>query len=365
MILDVQSLQVSFATRREKKLNFRSGVGLGAGASASANSDRIKVIENLSFSIAAGKTLGIVGESGSGKSVASLALMGLLPDNARVDSGVAQFAGRNLLTASESEMQEIRGGEIAMIFQDPMSSLNPSLTIGYQIKEVLRFHGGRLQAETLHYAKSFDERAAELLEKVGITEAKARLGLYPYQLSGGMLQRVMIAMAIASSPTLLIADEPTTALDVTIQAQILGLLKELQREQGMALILITHDIGVIAQMADEILVMYAGQAMEFGSKSEVIHRPKHPYTKALLAALPEAQTQFRARLTALPGLVPDLALRPSGCQLHPRCPFVIEKCRVTLPEWRQFNDSTEGVVAAENKDLDQPHFVRCHRSEEL
>lgn len=301
-MLEVTNLSVSFETRR--------GV--------------INVIEELSFTVQPGRTLGIVGESGSGKSVTSLAVMGLLPPTARVRSGEIHFAGRDLLRTTESEMQSLRGGRVAMIFQDPMTSLNPSFTVGYQLIEAMRVHG---------VGGDLGEKAIEMLKAVGIPDPAMRMASYPHQLSGGMSQRVMIAMAIACSPELLIADEPTTALDVTIQAQILALLKKIQIERHMGLILITHDIGVVAQVADDILVLYAGQPMEIGPKDEIIHRPKHPYTKALLASLPGAHglTEFRTRLPTIPGLVPDLLHRPKGCQLSPRCAFAVDRCRSENP----------------------------------
>ncbi|HVK60913.1 MAG TPA: ABC transporter ATP-binding protein [Bdellovibrionales bacterium] len=303
-LLSVQNLSVAFETRR----------GL------------VNVIEDLSFELHRGRTLGIVGESGSGKSVTSLAIMGLLPPTAR-PAGKVLFDGKDLLKSSEGEMQKLRGGRLSMIFQDPMTSLNPSFTVGFQIEEALRTHGvkGNLQ-----------EKAADLLKQVGIPDPALRLSSYPHQLSGGMSQRVMIAMSIACSPDLLIADEPTTALDVTIQAQILALLKQIQVERKMGLILITHDIGVVAQMADDILVMYAGHVMEAGPKEEVIRRPKHPYTQALLASLPGSHSlgEFRSRLPTIPGLVPDLLHRPPGCQLNPRCPYVIDTCKQAVPEAR-------------------------------
>lgn len=315
-MLKVENLSVSFETRR----------GL------------VSVIEDLSFSVAPGRTLGIVGESGSGKSVTSLAIMGLLPPTARVTSGRALLDGKDLLKASESELQAVRGGRMAMIFQDPMTSLNPSFTVGFQLEEAMRAHG--VQGD-------LRERAIEMLKQVGIPDPALRLTSYPHQLSGGMSQRVMIAMAIACSPELLIADEPTTALDVTIQAQILSLLKRIQSERKMGMILITHDIGVVAQMADDILVMYAGHAMELGPKDEVIHRPRHPYTRALLASLPASHglTEFRSRLPTIAGLVPDLLKRPSGCQLQPRCEFVDDECRAQVPSVHRVDKSS----------------VKCHR----
>lgn len=320
-LLKVENLSVSFETRR----------GL------------VNVIENLSFELEPGRTLGIVGESGSGKSVTSLGVMGLLPPTARVSSGRVLFEGQDLLQSSEKELQSLRGGRMAMIFQDPMTSLNPSFTIGFQIKEAMRMHGmgeGDLEG-----------RAAELLKQVGIPDPQLRLKAYPHQLSGGMSQRAMIAMAIACSPRLLIADEPTTALDVTIQAQILALLKKIQAERRMGLILITHDIGVVAQMADDILVMYAGHAMEMGPKEEIIQRPRHPYTQALLASLPghHELAEFRTRLPTIPGLVPDLLHRPSGCQLNPRCSYTDERCLRENPV-QHLVDGVDGGV-----------MVKCHR----
>ena len=305
-MLKVDNLKVAFDTRR----------------------GTVNVIEDLSFELKPGRTLGIVGESGSGKSVTSLAIMGLLPANGRVTTGSIQLGGRDLLKCTEAEMQSLRGGRMAMIFQDPMTSLNPSFTVGFQLKEALRVHG-------LAAGNDLDAQVVELLEQVGIKEPRSRLDSYPHQLSGGMSQRVMIAMAIACSPELLIADEPTTALDVTIQAQILALLKRIQTERGMGMILITHDIGVVSRMADDVLVMYAGHAMEYGPKEEVIGNPKHPYTKALLASRPTGQhgagATFRKRLPQIPGLVPDLLNRPQGCQLHPRCAHATDDCRTGNP----------------------------------
>jgi dipeptide transport system ATP-binding protein len=301
-LLEVENLSVAFETRR----------GL------------LRVIESLSFNVSTGRTLGIVGESGSGKSVTSLAVMGLLPTTARIASGRILLSGRELLTLGEHHMQELRGSQIAMIFQDPMTSLNPSFTVGFQIKEALKTH--KVEGDLEH-------KARELLSQVGIPDIEERMKTYPHQLSGGMSQRVMIAMAIACSPRVLIADEPTTALDVTIQAQILSLLKKIQSERQMGLILITHDIGVVAQMADDILVMYAGHAMECGPKDQVIRKPRHPYTQALLASLPAAHglSEFRTRLPSIPGLVPDLFQRPSGCQLSPRCPYKEDACTWAVP----------------------------------
>jgi dipeptide transport system ATP-binding protein len=317
-LLTVENLRVSFETRR----------GL------------VNVIEDLSFELHKGRTLGIVGESGSGKSVTSLAVMGLLPPNGIIPTGSIKFDGRDVLKMSEGERQALRGRRMAMIFQDPMTSLNPSFTIGFQIEEAFKTHGiqGDLRGKTV-----------ELLKQVGIPDPASRLDSYPHQLSGGMSQRVMIAMAIACEPELLIADEPTTALDVTIQAQILQLLKDIQAKRGMGLILITHDIGVVAQMADDILVMYAGHLMEAGPKEDIIRRPKHPYTKALLESLPGSHglAEFRSRLPTIPGLVPDLLARPPGCQLAPRCPYMIDACNVAIPDARPIDGSRVRCIRAE------------------
>jgi dipeptide transport system ATP-binding protein len=317
-LLSVEDLRVSFETRR--------GV--------------VDVIEGLSFSLEKGRTLGIVGESGSGKSVTSLAVMGLLPPTARIPSGTISFDGRDVLKMSEAERQKLRGSRMAMIFQDPMTSLNPSFTVGFQIEEALRTHGikGDLR-----------ERTIDLLKQVGIPDPASRRNSFPHQLSGGMSQRVMIAMAVACEPELLIADEPTTALDVTIQAQILQLLKDIQSRRGMGLILITHDIGVVAQMADDILVMYAGHLMEAGPKEDIIRRPKHPYTQALLKSLPGSHglAEFRSRLPTIPGLVPDLLARPPGCQLSPRCPYMIDACTLAVPDARLIERSRVRCIRAE------------------
>ena len=274
----------------------------------------IRPVEGLSLCLNEGETIGIVGESGSGKSLTSLAVMGLLPENAKICADVLSFEGQDLLKISESERRKLRGGAMARIFQDPMTSLNPSFTVGFQIIEALRVHQRGTRAE-------LKRRACELLEQVGIPDPESRLDAYSFQLSGGMSQRVMIAIAIAGKPRLLIADEPTTALDVTIQAQILRLLKELQKDFGMALMLITHNIGVVAQMADHLTVAYAGEIVEDGSIRKILENPRHPYTKGLLDCLPEMhdETEHRQKLASIPGLVPDLLQRPLGCQFSPRC----------------------------------------------
>lgn len=281
--------------------------------------DAVPVVDSLDLSVNQGEVLAIVGESGSGKSVTMLALMGLIDKPGRVDAGAITFAGHDLLNLSPRQLRKIVGKHIAMIFQDPMSALNPSYTVGFQIEEVLRQHLGMR-------GKAARQRALELLERVEIPGAASRLHAYPHQLSGGMSQRVAIAMAIAGEPQLLIADEPTTALDVTIQAQIMDLLLNLQRDQNMALLLITHDLAVVAETAQRVCVMYAGQAVELGAVPQMFDAPLHPYSEALLAAIPE-HSQGARRLTTLPGIVPGRSDRPNGCLLSPRCPYVQERCR--------------------------------------
>jgi dipeptide transport system ATP-binding protein len=305
MLLEVKDLSISFDTLRGD----------------------LKAIDQISFSIREGEVLGIVGESGCGKSITSLAVMGLLPKNANQCAGKFEFAGRMLSANKPRSWRKLRGKEIAMIFQDPMTSLDPCFTIGYQLMETLKIHeGGSYKARW--------RKAHELLERVGIPDVASQLNSYPHELSGGMCQRVMIAMAIACKPKLLIADEPTTALDVTIQAQILSLLKSLQTETRMAMILITHDMAVVSAMADRIAVMYAGQIVETGPAADIIHKPHHPYTQALLECLPEMhdENETNKRLPSITGLVPDLVNRPLGCQLHPRCRYANDRCRSNIPE---------------------------------
>ena len=282
-----------------------------------------KAVDGVSLSVAAGEVVGIVGESGSGKSVTALALMGLIDAPGRVDASRLSFDGRDLLTLSEGERRRLLGRDIAMIFQDPTSSLNPCFTVAFQLIETLRIHEGGSR-------KALRERALQLLRDVEIPDAERRLDAYPHQLSGGMCQRVMVAMAIACRPRLLIADEPTTALDVTIQAQMLALLLKLQRERGMALVLITHDLGVIAEVAQRVLVMYAGQVVETAAVPQLFEAPRHPYTEALLSALPEHNIGAR-RLRSMGGVVPGAFDRPAGCLLAPRCPYVQARCRTQAP----------------------------------
>ncbi|MFO1324115.1 MAG: ABC transporter ATP-binding protein [Burkholderiales bacterium] len=288
----------------------------------------LRAVEGVSLTLDEGDVLGIVGESGSGKSVTMLALMGLVAFPGRVRARTLRFGGHDLLNLSDRARRKVIGGDIAMIFQEPTTSLNPCFTIGFQLCETLRLH---LNLDH----KAARRRAAELLESVGIPAAASRLSDFPHQMSGGMNQRVMIAMAIACNPRLLIADEPTTALDVTVQAQILDLLRGLQRERGMALVLVTHNMGVVAEMARRVAVMYAGQVMEVRSADGVFAVPEHPYTAALLSAMPERHTGG-SRLATIPGVVPGLFDRPVGCLFAPRCEFATPACAVrpALREWR-------------------------------
>ncbi len=300
-LLEIRNLSVEFTTA--------SGV--------------FRAVDAVDLSVDAGQVLAIVGESGSGKSVAMLALMGLLPWTARVTSDVMSFGGSDLRNVTSAERRKIIGKDMAMIFQEPMSSLNPCFTAGFQIKEALRQHMG-LDAKARH------ARAIELFEMVGIPAPEQRLLAFPHQLSGGMNQRVMIAMAIACRPKLLIADEPTTALDVTIQAQILDLLTALQRDTGMALVLITHDMGVVAETAERVSVQYAGQKVEEQPVAGLFETPHHPYTAALLQALPERATG--RHLPTIPGVVPGQFDRPEGCLFSPRCQFADNRCRTEPPK---------------------------------
>ncbi len=302
-LLDIQNLSVEFPTQG----------GL------------MRAVDGVSLTLDEGEVLGVVGESGSGKSVTMLALMGLVPYPGRVRADRLSFAGRDLLALSDRERRKLTGKDVAMIFQEPTTSLNPCFTIGFQLTETLREHEGMDR-------KAARRRAVELLEQVGIPAPESRLKAFPHQLSGGMNQRVMIAMAIACNPRLLIADEPTTALDVTIQAQILDLLLTLQKERGMALVLITHNMGVVAETAQRMMVMYAGQIMEERSAADLFAAPQHPYTAALLAALPERSAG--GRLATIPGVVPGLYDRPKGCLFSPRCAYATEHSRQVRPDLR-------------------------------
>lgn len=287
------------------------------------NTDRgsLNVLDRVSFDIQAGKTLGLVGESGCGKSVTSLSIMNLLPQpSGIVRSGQILYKGKDLKELSGKAMQEIRGNRIAMIFQEPMTALNPVKTIGKQIIEVFDLHRKEMSKK-----QKFEEALA-VLEKVGISEANKRMGEFPHQLSGGMRQRVMIAMALACKPDLLIADEPTTALDVTIQAQILDLMKSIQDEYGMAILFITHDLGVIAELCDDVVVMYAGRVIEKSSVNELFDNPKHPYTQGLLDSIPKLDQASKSRLSTIEGQVPSLFDMPNGCRFSNRCQYAKSDC---------------------------------------
>ena len=284
----------------------------------------IHAVNGVSFEIAPGETLGIVGESGCGKSVTALALLGILPRAGRAVAGTARFGGRDLLRLSDAELRRVRGREIAMIFQDPMTSLNPVLTVGRQIGEALQTHFGMRR-------KDAERRAAELLDRVGIPGAPARVRDYPHQFSGGMRQRAMIAMALACRPKLLIADEPTTALDVTIQAQILDLLRELVREENTALVLITHDLGVVAGMCERVNVMYGGMFMETASARQLFARPRHPYTFGLLQSVPRLDAVRREQLQPIEGVPRDMLAPPTACPFQPRCRYEVDASRSEVP----------------------------------
>jgi oligopeptide/dipeptide ABC transporter ATP-binding protein len=285
----------------------------------------LRAIDGFSLTLEHGETLGLVGESGCGKSMTSLAIMGLLPvPPAKITGGAIFLEGRELTKLSDRKMQAVRGREIGIIFQDPMSSLNPVYTVGYQLSEAIRRHF-KLDRQAA------EKRALELLDRVRIPDARRRLGAYPHELSGGMNQRVVIAMAIACEPKVLIADEPTTALDVTIQAQITELLKEIQRESRMGMIFITHDLGVIADVADRVTVMYAGKKAEEASVDALFDDPRHPYTRGLIGATPKPGDERRHRLVEIPGAVPGLSDRPKGCAFANRCPQVFARCHVEEP----------------------------------
>ncbi|MGF9762344.1 ABC transporter ATP-binding protein [Microvirga sp. 0TCS3.31] len=284
----------------------------------------IRSVDGVSLHVDAGETLGIVGESGCGKSVTSLSIMRLVPSPpGHIAGGEILFRGQDLLALSDEDMRRVRGNSIAMIYQEPMTSLNPVLTVGRQIAEVSSLHQGLGRQEAM-------ERAVDMLRLVGIPLPEQRAAAYPHQLSGGMRQRVMIAMALCCTPQLLVADEPTTALDVTVQAQILDLLRRLKREFGMAIMLITHDLGVVAEMCERVVVMYAGRVVEEADVFSLFARPLHPYTEGLLASIPRLDDE-RETLHAIPGVVPDPLARPSGCRFATRCPYVMDRCRQEEP----------------------------------
>lgn len=303
-ILEVQKLVTSFDTEQ--------GV--------------LKAVDGVSFSVKAGRTLGIVGESGCGKSVTSLSIMRLLPQpSGKIESGSIQFNGLNLADIPADEMRKIRGNRIAMIFQEPMTALNPVHRVGKQLQETFKLHFPEMETSEVY------QSSINLLAKVGIPEPKQRMEEYPHQLSGGMRQRVMIAMALACNPDLLIADEPTTALDVTIQAQILNLIQSLQAETGMAVVMITHDLGVIAETCEDVIVMYAGQIVESALAVDLFRSPRHPYTQGLLKSIPRLSTPSKQALSTIDGMVPDLKDLPSGCRFQNRCRLASEKCKEAVP----------------------------------
>ncbi len=320
---------------RDLRTEFRTDAGV------------VKAVDGVSFDIRRGEVLAIVGESGSGKSVTAMSVMGLVPDPpGRITSGQVVWKGRDLIGLDDKALRGVRGGEIAVVFQDPMSSLNPVHTVGRQIAEMVRLHrrASRKQAA---------ERAVEMMELVGIPQARRRARSYPHEFSGGMRQRVMIAMALSCEPDLLIADEPTTALDVTIQAQVLELLQEVKERTSSAILLITHDLGVVAGMADQVLVMYAGKAVERGSAPEVFHRSQHPYTLGLLSSLPQVDEDAGTRLRPIQGTPPSLIHLPPGCSFHPRCPFA----RTPAPCVTDEPPLEEAVTPG--------HAAACHFAEEV
>jgi peptide/nickel transport system ATP-binding protein len=303
----------------------------------------VRAVEGVNFTVEKGQTLGIVGESGCGKSVTCLTIMGLNSKRNTVTGGEALWKDKDLLTMKPSDLRAVRGDEISMIFQDPMTSLNPVHTIGRQLIEAVLLH----RDVTKRVARS---RALELLKAVGIPKAETRIDDYPHQFSGGMRQRVMIAMALINDPDLLIADEPTTALDVTTQAQILSLMKTLQEDFGSAIIMITHDLGVVAEIADDVLVMYAANVVEQAEVHDLFSQPQHPYTWGLMGSLPRLEADVE-RLTQIPGQPPSLLRPPNGCRFHPRCPYVMEVCKTTVPE-----------LLPTQRDPD--HLQKCHLDEE-
>lgn len=318
LLLDVKNLRVRFETHH--------GV--------------VRAVDGVSFQLEEGETLGLVGESGSGKSVTNLALMGLVPEPPGVvEADRMQFQGRDLLGMPPRELRKIRGNDISMIFQDPMTSLNPLLTIGRQLTEVLEVHTKVTRREARR-------RSAQGLEDVGIPLPEKRLDQYPHELSGGMRQRVMIAMGLLCSPKVLLADEPTTALDVTIQAQILELMRDLQKSHGTAIILVTHDLGVVAGMSDRVNVMYAGKLVETAGAGPLFEEPRHPYTRGLLRSVPRLSGDPNAELDSIPGSPPDLAALPPGCSFAPRCSFANERCTSEIPQLVHVSDASEPRMSA-------------------
>ena len=331
-ILEVKNLETSFFTE--------AGV--------------VKAVDDVSFNVYKGKTLGIVGESGCGKSVTSLSIMRLIPSPpGKVTKGEILYKGKDLLKLDVGAMRSIRGNEISMIFQEPMTSLNPVFTVGNQIREAIALHQDLSKS-------AIRDKAVEMLKLVGIPSPEKRIDDYPHQLSGGMRQRVMIAMALSCNPNVLIADEPTTALDVTIQAQILDLLRDLQQKVGMGLILITHDLGVVAEVADEVLVMYAGRVVEQGAVREIFGNPKMPYTRGLLNSIPTLSKDptgkiKKTRLETIPGIVPNLLHLPQGCRFQDRCSYVLPECKGKEPDLRSI------AVLKQESEMGLGHAIRCVR----
>ncbi|MBK5210710.1 MAG: ABC transporter ATP-binding protein [Coriobacteriia bacterium] len=315
----------------------------------------VKAVNGVSYELDGNQTIGIVGESGSGKSVTAMTIMRLISmPPGKIEGGTVTFKGQNLLELPEKKMRDIRGNEIAMIFQDPMTSLNPVYRVGRQLSEPLRIHKGVGKKEAI-------ERSIELLRLVGIPNPEQRVKDYPHQFSGGMRQRVMIAMALTCDPDILIADEPTTALDVTIQAQIIELMQAVQKRTGSAIIMITHDLGVVADMADNVLVMYAGRPVEYGTTEEVFHQPSHPYTWGLMGSLPRADMTEKSSLKPIDGMPPSLIDLPAGCTFHPRCPYAKEICKTKVPETK----SISGLHTASCHFAGEAGFSREEKEKEL
>ena len=313
-------------------------------------------VDEVTFQLKQGETIGIVGESGCGKSVTSLSVMRLLGRTGMIKKGSIQFNGKDLTKLSEAQMREIRGNEISMIFQEPMTSLNPVFTIGNQMLELIHLHMNMSKSEARAYA-------IEMLKKVGIPRADQLIDEYPHKLSGGMRQRVMIAMALSCKPSLLIADEPTTALDVTIQAQILELMKRLRQESNTAIMIISHDLGVIAEMADKVLVMYAGQVVEEADVFTLFDEPKHPYTKGLMESIPHLEHDSQKKLFSIPGTVPNLHMMPKGCRFHDRCQYATEKCVTEQPPLLSIPDNHNHRVRCWLLDEQQQQTPTDSRSE--
>jgi len=321
---------------RDLRTEFRTGAGV------------VRAVDGVSYSVDPGETVAVVGESGSGKSVGALSILRLIPDPpGRIVGGEVLFGGRDLMKLSDAEMREVRGGEIGMVFQEPMTSLNPVLTIGRQITEMIEQHRGSKRSAA-------EKRAVELLDLVGIADPRRRLKQYPHQLSGGMRQRVMIAIALSCEPKLIIADEPTTALDVTIQAQILELMQSLTQRLGVALIVITHNLGIVARYAHRVNVMYAGRIVESGSAAAIYHSPHHPYTMALLKSVPRLDRPRQARLDPIEGQPPDLTRLDAGCAFRPRCRFAVDACAAASPPLEPVGEAGQLAACFRSREVALP-----------